>query len=401
MKTHNILTTRNGIAIAILQLGMGLSGSLFFPFIEPLLYDLGASFTLITFRRTFVAFASLFVAWIWGGLADFFQSYKKLIAFSFSLAISFCLPFLFFPRLTKNAFFLMLSLAFFSIFRSMVFPVRNAFITLISEEEKGGETIGYLYVFSSVGWGIGSLVFGRLIDHGEIVSAFLITAFFSFLTLFMFYFLFEDTTLDVEGKIDLEEKSFFELLTEVKTVLAIFAVAIFILGISRNIFFTFFKIKLYIAYQKSYTILGIITTLAGFGGALAAIFYGKMVDKFGGAIILAIGSLIYMGFYLLLAFSFNPYLITIPWIVPVGSLISIPAVSLTGKLSNERERGRSQGIISGAQRIAGIGTVFGGLVADFIGATESIHKLTYIFLGLTPFPLITVLILYFLVLKKA
>ncbi|NIQ07832.1 MAG: MFS transporter [Candidatus Korarchaeota archaeon] len=174
--------------------------------------------------------------------------------------------------------------------------------------------------------------------------------------------------------------------------LLIFGIAIFILGVSRNIFFTFFKIKLFLAYEGSYKIFGIASTLAGLGGAGATILYGKMVDRFGGVKIFAVGSLVYMSFYFILAFSRNPIILTIPWIVPVGSLISIPAVSLTAELSEEKARGRAQGVVSGAQRIAGIGTVIGGLVADYIGALEDIQQLNLIFLGLTPFPLLSVII---------
>lgn len=396
MKTENILKTRNGIAIIILQLGIGLSGSLFFPYIEPLLFDLGASFTLITFRRTFVALSSLIVAWLWGAVSDLFHSYKAQISFSFGSSISFCVPVLLFQNLAESVLFLLLALAFFSLFRSMVYPVRNAFITLASEEGKGGANTSYIYAFSSIGWGVGSLIFGFLIEGNQLVTAFLLTFVFSVLTLSLFYILFDDKKVPTE-EIEIEQKNIFELLMDVDKSLLVFAIAIFILGLSRSIFFTFFKVKLYVAYGRNYGLFGIATTIAGLIGAAATLLYGKMVDRFGGAQVFALGALIYMSFYFILAFSSNPIILTIPWILPIGYLISIPSVSLTAKLSDENERGRAQGIVSGTQRISGLGTVIGGFFADYLGAAENIQQLSWIFLGLTPFPIISILIIFVLI----
>lgn len=396
VKTENILATRNGLALVVLQTGLGLSGSLFFPFIAPLLYDLHASYTLITFRRTFVAVASLFVSWIWGSLSDVFHSYKRLIAFGFGGAISVCVPFLLFPSLVANAFFLVLALVFFSLFRTMVYPVRNAIITLMSKETSSGKNISYIYVFFYVGWGGGSLLFGYLIENGMLIMAFFLTAVLSTLFLTVFFVGFQDKHIKAEGTLEGTQKNIVSLLRNIKKPLLILAIGVLILGISRKVFFTFFKIKLYVVYERNYSLLGFVTTLSGIGGAIATIFYGKMVDDYGSFKVFAGGAFMYMSFYFLLAFSSNPLLITIPWILPVASLISIPAVDLTGKLSVEQERGSAQGVVSGTRRIAGIGTVFAGMIADTLDGTQNIEHLSLIFLGITPFPLISVMIVYFL-----
>lgn len=394
MKTENILTTRNGVALAILQTGLGISGSLFFPFIAPLLYDLNASYTLITFRRTFVAIASLIVSWIWGSLSDVFHSYKELIAFGFGGAISMCFPFLLFPFLASNALFLVLSLVFFSLFRTMVYPVRNAIITLMSKKESSGKNISYVYVFFYAGWGGGSLLFGRLIEGGRLITAFFITAVISTLFLVIFFITFQDRKIKAVGELEVTQKSVIKLLRRVKKPLLILALGVLILGISRKVFFTFFKIKLYVVYERNYSLLGYVTTLSGIGGAIATIFYGNMVDRYGSFKVFAGGALIYMSFYFLLAFSSNPVLITIPWILPVASLISIPAVDLTGRLSVAQERGSAQGVVSGIRRIAGLGTVIAGIIADYIGTGQNFGKLSWIFLGITPFPIVSVIIVY-------
>lgn len=396
MKTENILATRNGLALAILQTGLGISGSLFFPFIAPLLYDLNASFTLITFRRTFVALASLFVSWIWGSLSDMFHSYKELIAFGFGGAISMCIPFLLFPSLSSNALFLVFALVLFSLFRTMVYPVRNAIITLMSKEESSGKNISYIYVFFYAGWGGGSFLFGRLIEAGKMITAFYITTILSFTLLTIFFLLFQDKQIKTEGTLKGAQKNIIKVLRRVKKPLLILAVGIFILGISRRVFFTFFKIKLYIAYERNFGLLGFATTLSGIGGAIATVFYGQMVDRYGSFKVFAGGALMYICFYILLAFSSNVVLITIPWILPVSTLVSIPAVNLAGKLSVEQERGSAQGVVSGTRRIAGIGTVFAGIIADYMGATQNVAKLSLIFLGIIPFPIVSVAILYFL-----
>ncbi|NIQ08095.1 MAG: MFS transporter [Candidatus Korarchaeota archaeon] len=394
MKEENILLTRNGIAIAVLQLGLGVSGSLFFPFIEPLLFDLGASYTLITFRRTFVALASLFTSWVWGALSDFFQSHKSLMTFGFGTSVVFCIPFLFFHSLVYSPLFLLFSLAFFSLFRSMVFPVRNSVVTLISKEESGGANLGYIYTIFYLGWGGGSLFFGYMIEAGHLIRAFFLTALLSYLALSAFYLLFQDEKVEVKGKVEVEKKNILEMLAEVEKPLLILALAIFLLGISRNIFFSLFKIKLYVAYGRNYGLLGLVTTISGVGGAAATMLYGKSVDRFGGFTIFVVGALMCMGFYFTLAFSSNPLIITIPWILPVASLLTIPAVSITGRLSEEKKRGRAQGLVSGIRRIAGVGTVIGGITADYVG------NIDLIFLGLTPFPVISILILYVLLRKE-
>ena len=389
-KQRSILLTRSGIAIVPMQITSGFVLSLFFTFIPLYVYDL-YGFVASSLCRTLVAITAIILSWLWGWVSDRFSSKKNLLAISMLGQSGFILLFALSQFFSEGEFihlvFLLFTYTLTSLFTAIFNPVRNAAITLMTEEEERAESIGLFFLFSSAGWGIGGFLLGYWWDIWSLSVTVSVTALLHIFSLFFFFVLFQDRDVRTEQPV---RRGLLKGFREMNPVLMYVALVVLLVSVGRGIFLPIFQIKMYIIYGKESFWIGVISGLSGVGSAIGAYGYGKLTKRVGDSAAIKLG--IFGNFALILLGTLNdPLTAALVWIFPVWPLIGVSSVSLAASHSEDTERGEAQGVIESARSFSGLFSVIGGIAALLIGAGEDVNMLTPIFLSMLIFPIIAYL----------
>jgi len=376
------------------NLGTALYGAIFSVY----LYELGASFTELALISALPNLVALLLTRFWGIVSDEIHARKPFIAWSKIITPFFILAYGF----TKNVKLIILLFILATILSSPGNPAFNALITTIGGKQRRGRALGYFVSSGTLGWAIGSFLSAYLVSLLSVTLLFIFSSLILFISAIIFAALYREHynrkffTKKLMSDSLHKAYSVKEFMVDKAILPLVGAMLIYNIGVVS--FFQIFMIKYFIVIGKSMAFYAIVGGLSSILSALAPPFYGYIADKVGMKRLLAVMMLIRTIYMVLLAIIWDPFILTVLWILPIWAGVFLSSRGLATEILGDDKAARAQGTFSIAYLVSGIiGPLLAGPLADYIGARDNIALATPIYLFSIIMCLLAVILVTFFV----
>jgi len=303
----------------------------------------------------------------WGGLSDVSGKLKPLLLVGlagYAVALA-GIPFF------KQGTTVLLYVGAAALFYGCLAPLLKAYATL-AMADRPQHAISYILMAQAVGWLVGGLEGGRLMEAGigeGLHAALWITA-----GLVAIHVVLTARWLRDVPRAPALPRARVGWVTRLAEDLAALyenprllrlCILSFFLFAANFTMWGFFTVYFVEHLGASVRLLRYTLGFAAVAGILMYVFVGPLVRRFGARAILFTGILLYAGMYLLMGLQANSIATAIIFVAPLFGLTTVAANTLATEYSSSSQRGGGLGVLNGTLALATIaGPTLGGLLAD-------------------------------------
>lgn len=377
------------ISLAFWSLGISLS----WLFLGLYVYWISDSIFLVTLFSFLPQITWIVSSLIWGYLGDRFQLRRiPLILASLGYGF-FLLPFWF----TQNTFLLLVAYSLANLFGGAHNISTNAYVTLL--REKKAEAVGFTVTANSVGWTVGTLLSGLLLEMNINPQFLFLLAAIVFISSGVILFSIEEIKIRTEiYPSGLHE--YLRLLKNKSISLTVFSIFLLYSGI--YIIYSVFNVYFVSGLGGSVLLYGIASGMASLLGGIVAHIFGKIAEnpKIGRIKVILISYIGYIFFISVLLISQDPIVVAIMWMLPIfaGIIVGIPA--FIADHTEEINRSKGMALFDGFQNMGIAGGYFLSTMIAGITGISNIVEIMQIFL-IVALSFIIISIIVFLIGIKA
>lgn len=337
--------------------------AIFAGFTIPYLNGLGFSNTQVGFMMALLYFSGIIGQTITGYICDLKRTIKKVF-FLWMILLSALVFFLF---KISNPIWISIFLIMIGFFQSSVFALIDSWI--LESDATVNRNFGPIRAFGSIGWGISTLIFGKLIDNlgWGIVG-------FSYLFFTSIFFLISFNTKDAKHVVhDKHENSITinSLIALIKNKYYVFLIIIFFLLYSSFHVIGMFSVILIEEFGGTKAHIGLFLLIAAFSEVPMLLNAKKIMEKFDCTVLLIISSAFFFIRTFLTAFTSSVFLLISLSVLQMISFSILIFISkyLIDEVSPKHLKTSSQTIaIAFSSSLSGIISLnLSGYLADVIG----------------------------------
>jgi len=395
--------SRNVISLLVAQFLLAIAGALIGSILQIFAFELGATFLLLGLMTVVQRSITAVLAPFWGKVSDKAQARKPFVIFSLFLGSFVTLGYLF----IKNIYELLALLTLGSFIGVIGGPALSAVTSTIGGYKKRSRFIGLFVSFSSLGWTIGSFLAVLIISSLGVNELFLLSFGLQILAAIILALGYKEIRNEIRIKKavmdsihEIEDKWKHIIANlRIRTMVSLRArkrasnltindlfIIILITSFSSSAFFLVFSIKLYLVLKRNITTYVLLNAISALLSTLAPPIYGWIADRIGRKTVFAVFLLVRFVYMFLLAFLWDPLILSILWILPIWVGLHVSLKGLIVDIVGEKYAASGQSLISTADSIGVIlGNLIGGLIADYLGCHANIHNATILLL-VTPAP---------------
>ena len=315
------------------------------------------SFLLLTFAWVAPAIMTMLAVNFWGWFSDGMKKRKVFMLVGF---IGYAGTFFLTSFVRTYTEYIMVTF-FGAFFSAAALPVGQAYLT--TDTEKKGERLGYFLAAQSFGWFFGAFGSGFLYDIVGMYTLYQVSAIIG-IGAFAICLVFIRDAIPKETQAG-PKVGYRELFRKPGLGRLTVAAGFSSLGINSISFLLAILIVDELHGAPSY--VGLANSAATIIAVVITGYIGKVIDRRGPVRILIVAYFSYVIFAIGFALVDNAVAATIMWALPIYPLSSTAAFTFASLVSEEDERGKAMGLISGAQNAgSALGPIIGGLAAEFI-----------------------------------
>jgi DHA1 family tetracycline resistance protein-like MFS transporter len=303
----------------------------------------------------------------WGGLSDVSGKLKPwiLVALAGYVAALAGIPFF------SGGVAVLLYVGASALFYGTLAPLLKAYATL-AMPDRTQYALAYVLMAQSVGWLVGGLEGGRLMEQGigpGLHRALWITA-----GLVAIHFVATALWLRDQPRPPAVPRARVGWITGIAEDLAALyenprllrlCVLAFFLYAGNFVMWGFFTVYMVEHLGASVRMLRYTLGISALAGVVMYVFVGPLVKRFGARAILAVGTTLYAGMYLSMGLFQSPLATALIFVVPLFGLTNVAANTLASEYSSAAQRGGGLGVLNGTFALSTIaGPTLGGALAD-------------------------------------
>jgi predicted MFS family arabinose efflux permease len=252
-------------------------------------------------------------------------------------------------------------------------PSLKTYVTL-ARPDRREHALAYLLMAQSIGWLTGSVGGSRLMEHGlgpgfkiALWAAAALLATHTILVAFMLRdHCREPVARQSRGWLAGVAQDLASLYENPR--LLWLCVLIFFLVAGNYITWGFFSVFFVEHLHASVRTLGVALAVSSLLGIALMPAVGPLVRRFGGHVMLRLGTTFYVVMYLGMAVTRNPIAIAALFAMPLYGMVNVSANTLAAQYSGRAQRGGGLGVLNGTYALATIvGPLIGGWLADRSG----------------------------------
>jgi len=252
-------------------------------------------------------------------------------------------------------------------------PSLKTYVTL-ARPDRREYALAYLLMAQSIGWLTGSVGGSRLMEHGLgsgfrialWTAAALLGAQTVLVALMLRDHRREAAARQSRGWLAGVAQDLASLYENPK--LLALCVLIFFLVAGNYITWGFFSVFFVEHLHASVRTLGVALAVSSLLGIALMPAVGPLVRRFGGHVVLGLGTTFYVVMYLGMAVTRNPVAIAALFAMPLYGMVNVSANTLAAQYSGRAQRGGGLGVLNGTYALATIvGPLIGGWLADRSG----------------------------------
>lgn len=339
--------------ILLSSLVLSITQGMLFPMLPIYAYEVGHKFAYAGYIFSLPSIIMVAMTFGWGSISDRLGKRKSVIVASNVVA-----SFMYFLFLYVDITWLIVLRCIQTFFYSSYILI-PAIITEYFPLSKG-RALGQYNVATGIGWTIGGIISGHLVNKGFDVF-FNIIGVLSLLFCFILFLV-----RDPQREKDTGKLREFLIFGESRKILLLLLYT-FILVTGSSIISSIFNVYLSNLNVSRVTI-GYVTSLTSLAFLLIADLVGRACDRFGRKPLLVSASLLYVGMWLGIGVIEDLLVKIVLWILPVYALFVTGAISAVSDLTSEKERGRGVGILNSSSGFGNFaGGIVGGNLADLFG----------------------------------
>ncbi|MHA1596840.1 MAG: MFS transporter [Candidatus Asgardarchaeia archaeon] len=294
--------------------------------------DLFMTSLIMSIPQVFWIFGELF----FGNIGDKRQNRKAIVIYATILSGLSLFPFL----ISESSPILIAAYSAASFFEGGMIPNLNAYVSLASS--KKGESFGNLMAASSLGWFLGSIVSGVVMENFSYKTLYLLAIISLILSPFLMRgaedFKVKPSKVRVDGF-----EGYVEILKDARVSLLL--LSILILTVGRSAPFSIFSVFFIEGIGGDKLLFSIGNGLASILGAVSSYSLGKLSNRYDKAkFVLIFGFLGYVFTLPFFIFSRDPFLLLIVFIIPFYSFISTSVPVFISELVSEEKRTRGMAL---------------------------------------------------------
>jgi predicted MFS family arabinose efflux permease len=261
-----------------------------------------------------------------------------------------------------------------SFFYGTLAPSLKTYVTL-RKPDRREQSIAFVLMSQSIGWLIGSLGAGRLLESG--IGAGLRAALWTTAVLMLVHAMACALALEDQRREPMPRRDHGGWLAGIRADLASLyrnpallrlCTLIFLVVSGNYVVWGFFSVFLVEHMGASIGTLRSVLAASSVLGIASFLYVGPLIRRFGGRVILAVGITLYLVMYAGIATARDPNVAAAFFALPLFSLVSVSANALASELSPAAQRGGGLGVLNGTYALATVvGPVTGGLLADHYG----------------------------------
>jgi predicted MFS family arabinose efflux permease len=305
----------------------------------------------------------------WGGLSDVSGRLKPfilvgLVGYVAALAV--------YP-LFRNDIPILLWAGLASLLYGTLAPSLKTYVTLMRPDRRE-HALAYLLMAQSIGWLTGSVGGSRLMEHGLgpgfKIALWIAAALLAAHTILVAFMLRdhrrEAVARQSRGWLAGVAQDLASLYENPR--LLWLCVLIFFLVAGNYITWGFFSVFFIEHLHASVRTLGVALAVSSLLGIALMPAVGPLVRRFGGHVMLGLGTTFYVVMYLGMAVTRNPIAIAALFAMPLYGMVNVSANTLAAQYSGRAQRGGGLGVLNGTYALATIvGPLIGGWLADRSG----------------------------------
>ena len=330
----------------------------------------GSSYVTVALLVAVPALGTMVASNFWGGLSDVTGRLKPMILvglLGYAAAIGLIPAF-------RGGFGIMAYVGAASLFYGTLAPSLKTYVTLARPARKE-QSLAYVLMAQSVGWFLGSIGAGLLLERG--LEAGMRAALWTCATLLSVHALLSAAFLRDQRREPLAPRgrrgwlqglaSDLASLYENPRLLALCLLAFFFVA-GNYAAWGFFSVYMFERLDADIRTIRNALAASSLLGIASFLYVGPLIRRFGGHRVLAVGVTLYVAMYLGMAFTRDPVVFGAFYALPLYSLVNVSANALASEYSGAAQRGGGLGVLSGTYALATIvGPVTGGLLADRFG----------------------------------
>jgi predicted MFS family arabinose efflux permease len=305
----------------------------------------------------------------WGGLSDVNGRLKPFILVGL---LGYVAALAGYPLL-RNDILIFLWAGVASLLYGTLAPTLKTYVTL-ARPDRREHALAYLLMAQSIGWLTGSVGGSRLMEHGLgpgfrvalWIAAALLAAQTVLVALLLRDHRREPVVRESRGRLAGVAQDLASLYENPK--LLSLCVLIFFLVAGNYITWGFFSVFFVEHLHASMRTLGAALAVSSMLGIALMPAVGPLVRRFGGHVVLGMGTTFYVVMYLGMAVTRNPIAIAALFAMPLYGMVNVSANTLAAQYSGRAQRGGGLGVLNGTYALATIvGPLIGGWLADRAG----------------------------------
>ncbi len=305
----------------------------------------------------------------WGGLSDVNGRLKPFILIGL---LGYVAALAGYP-LFRNDVGIFLWAALASLLYGTLAPTLKTYVTL-ARPDRREHSLAYLLMAQSIGWLTGSVGGSRLMEHGLgpgfkvalWAAAALLAAQVVLVALMLRDYRREPVIRQSRGWLAGVAQDLASLYENPR--LLALCVLIFFLVAGNYITWGFFSVFFVEHLHASVRTLGVALAVSSLLGIALMPAVGPLVRRFGGHVVLAMGTTLYIVMYLGMAVTRSPIAIAALFAMPLYGMVNVSANTLAAQYSGRAQRGGGLGVLNGTYALATIaGPLIGGWLADRSG----------------------------------
>jgi predicted MFS family arabinose efflux permease len=305
----------------------------------------------------------------WGGLSDVNGRLKPFILIGL---LGYVAALAGYP-LFRNDIGIFLWAALASLLYGTLAPTLKTYVTL-ARPDRREHSLAYLLMAQSIGWLTGSVGGSRLMEHGLgpgfkvalWAAAALLAAQVVLVALMLRDYRREPVIRQSRGWLAGVAQDLASLYENPR--LLALCVLIFFLVAGNYITWGFFSVFFVEHLHASVRTLGVALAVSSLLGIALMPAVGPLVRRFGGHVVLAMGTTLYIVMYLGMAVTRSPIAIAALFAMPLYGMVNVSANTLAAQYSGRAQRGGGLGVLNGTYALATIaGPLIGGWLADRSG----------------------------------
>ena len=327
----------------------------------------GSTYTTVALLVAVPALGTMVAGNFWGGLSDVTGRLKPMILVGL---VGYVAALCMIPAF-REGFGMMAYVGATSLLYGTLAPSLKTYVTLRRPERKE-QALAYVLMAQSVGWLLGSFGAGWLLEGG--IEAGMRTALWTCAGLLSVHALISAAFLRDQRREPLTPTGRRGWLQGLATDLAslyensrllrlCFLAFFFVAG--NYAMWGFFSVYMFERLNADIHTIRNALAASSIVGIASFLYVGPLIRRFGGRLVLAVGTTLYLAMYLGMALTRDPAVFGAFYAIPLYSLVNVSANALASEYSGAAQRAGGLGVLSGTYALATIvGPVAAGLLAD-------------------------------------